>query len=146
MMLRKSVYIVLIVISLAAVRLIGGHLFYDPLIDFFHIPDYQNYPLPEIEFWKFSGTMVLRYGVNTILTLMLVHVIFQKKDLIWLTGAILGMVWIILFPLFLWGAWHAEPEQYRYLFYVRRILIHPVLTLILIPALLYHEKGQKKEL
>ncbi len=145
-MIKKSIYIVLIVIALAGVRLIGGHLFYDPLIEFFHIPDYQNHLLPEIHFWKFSSAVLLRYGINMILTLMLVQVIFQKRDLVKLTVSILGIVFVVLFPLFLWGVWHAEPEQYRYLFYVRRILIHPVLTLILIPALIYHEKGQKNEL
>lgn len=145
-MIKKSIYIVLIVIALAGVRLIGGHLFYDPLIEFFHIPDYQNHPLPEIHFWKFSIAMLFRYGINTLLTLALVQVIFQKRDLVKLTASILGIVFMAIFPLFLWGVWYAEPEQYRYLFYVRRILIHPVLTLILIPALLYHEKGQKNEL
>jgi exosortase F-associated protein len=142
-MSKKGVYIVLIVLALASVRLIGGRVFYDPLIAFFHIPDYQNYPLPEIEFWKFIGALVLRYAINSILTLSLVYIIFRKYDLVKLTTIIYALVFVVLVPLFLWWAWHAEPNQYRYLFYVRRILIHPILTLILIPALLYHDKGQK---
>lgn len=142
-MTRKGAYIFLIIVGLVAVRLVGGRLFYDPLIAFFHVPNYQDFSLPEIEFWKFTGALILRYSMNAILTLGLVYVIFKKLDLVKLTAIIFTIIFVILVPVFLWWAWHAEPNQYRYLFYVRRILIHPVLTLILIPALLYHDKGQK---
>jgi exosortase F-associated protein len=143
-MKKRNVYIVFLIFALVGVRVVGAHIFYDPLIPFFHNSEYQLMAIPEIDEWKFAFSLLIRFLLNTGLTLLLVKVIFDKPELIKLTGVILGMVFLVLTPMFLWLVFNAEPEQYRYLFYIRRILIHPVLTLILIPAFLYHERASKK--
>ena len=140
----RNLYIVILISALVGVRVVGASVFYDPLISFFHNSEYQLMEIPELDSWKFISSLILRFVVNTGLTLLLVKVIFNKPGLLKLTGVILGMVFLVLAPVFLWLVFNAESEQYRYLFYIRRILMHPVLTLILIPAFLYHERASKK--
>ena len=143
-MQKRNLYIVILIIALVGVRVIGSRVFYDPLISFFHNSEYQLMEIPDLDFWKFILSLILRFLVNTGLTLFLVKVIFDKPGLVKLTAVILGLVFLVLTPVFLWLVFNADSEQYRYLFYIRRILIHPVLTLILIPAFLYHERASKK--
>lgn len=143
-MQKRTVYIVILIFALVAVRAIGAHVFYDPLIPFFHNPEYQLLEIPELNSLKFILSLVIRFLVNTGLTLLLVKAVFAKPGLVKLTAVILGIVFVVLTPIFLWLVFNAESEQYRYLFSIRRILIHPVLTLILIPAFLYHERASKK--
>lgn len=142
-MQKKGLYIGLLILALVSVRMVGSHIFYDPLIAFFHLADYQIQPLPEIESWKYSFSLFARFMVNTLITLALVKVIFNKPELVKLTFVILGIVFVLLAPTLIWLVNSADLDQYRYLFYIRRILIHPLLTLILIPAFLYNERVSK---
>jgi exosortase F-associated protein len=144
-MQKRVIYTVVFVFALVAVRMVGSQIFYDPLINFFHLPDYQNQPLPEIEGWKYSFSLFARFMLNTLITLGLVQSIFSKPDLVKLTFVLLGLVFVILAPILIWLVFNADFDQYRYLFYIRRILIHPILTLILIPAFLYNDRVSKKE-
>tara|TARA_R110002050_G_scaffold176775_1_gene309762 strand:+ start:23348 stop:23782 length:435 start_codon:yes stop_codon:yes gene_type:complete len=144
-MQKKGLYIGILIIALISVRMVGAAIFYDPLIAFFHLPDYQIQPLPQIAWGKYVFSLVLRYSVNTLITLGLVKVIFNKPELLKLTFYILGIVFLILSPVLIWLVFNADFDQYRYLFYIRRILIHPVLTLLLIPAFLYHQRANKSE-
>lgn len=140
----KAIYIVLIIVGLASVRFIGAFAFYDPLIAFFKSADYHSQMLPEISMPKFIGSMALRYAVNTILTLLLIYVTFQKIELVRVSVFIYILVFLLLMPALIALIYFASGDEFIYLFYVRRILIHPVLTLILLPAFLYHERQLKK--
>ena len=144
-MQKRVIYTVVFIFALVAVRMVGPHVFYDPLIDFFHLPNYQNQPLPDIEGWKYGFSLFARFSLNTLITLGLIKEIFNKSDLVKLTFILLGLVFVILAPILIWLVYNADFDQYRYLFYTRRILIHPILTLILIPAFLYNDRVSKKE-
>lgn len=122
--------------------MVGKDIFYDPLNAFFHIPDYQNHSLPDVVLWKFGISLFFRYVINTFLTLALVQVIFDNKDLLKFTLILYLGVFIVLIPVLLGLIANGEVDQYRYLFYTRRVLMHPILTLILIPAFLYNERSK----
>jgi exosortase F-associated protein len=141
---KKNAFIVLAIIGLIAVRLIGARVFYDPLIAFFHQADYQLQELPEIVYWKYMVSLFIRFAINTTLTLILVKLIFDNNDLTKLTLVILALAIAIFVPVLLYFMNNGDFNNYHYLFYVRRMLIHPVLTLILIPAFLYHQRSFKK--
>lgn len=140
---RRTLITVIAVIGLVSVRLMAPHIFYDPLIHFFHQLDYQVTDLPEVNKFKFTFSLLLRFLLNTALTLVIVNEVFQKKDLLRLTIAILTITFVVLTPILLVLIHNGNQEHYQYLFYVRRLLIHPVLTLILIPAYLYHQRTFK---
>jgi len=139
-MKNRVLVIVLIIAGFISVRIFGSKLFYDPLIDFFHHSDYSKLQLPEMNMWKYAGSLMLRFLANSILTMALVQVLFNSISLVKLTATILVGVFIILTPVLILLIVNSDSEQYRYLFYVRRILIHPVITLVLIPALFYNQR------
>lgn len=141
--MKKGFLIALLIIGFILVRLVGKSLFYDPLIAFFHEADYSVHSLPEIELGKYLFSLIARYALNTGLTIGLVYVVFKKTELIKFTAVLYSIVFVILVPVLLWYVFNAEKSQYQFLFYIRRMLIHPVLTLIYIPALLYNEHTLK---
>lgn len=141
--MKKWVYIVLTIGGFIMVRMVGKTVFYDPLISFFHEPEYSLLPLPEIGLLKYVLSLFLRYLTNLSLTIALVYLIFQKVELVKFTMVLYGVVFMLLTPVLILLIINAENSQYQFLFYVRRMLMHPVLTLIYIPALLYHEHSQK---
>lgn len=141
--MKKGIYIAILIIGFVAVRIIGKGVFYDPLNAFFHIPDYQNHPMPDVEIWKYGMSLLFRYSINTVLTLALVKVIFDNRDLLKLTLVLYFGLFLLLIPVLLWLISNGEVDQYRYLFYIRRVLMHPILTLILIPAFLFNERSTR---
>ncbi|MGB0806453.1 MAG: exosortase F system-associated membrane protein [Salibacteraceae bacterium] len=141
---KSSLITILAVFGLVAVRIVGSNIFYDPLIEFFHHGDYQLNDLPPIVYWKFTFSLFIRFIINSALTLVIVKSVFDNVGLLKLTAVILGLTFIIFTPILLALTVNGNSEYYQYLFYVRRILIHPVLTLILIPAYLYHQRSLKK--
>jgi len=143
--MKKGFLITLLIIGFILVRVVGKSIFYDPLIAFFHESDFSLHPLPEIEMGKYLISLIGRYALNTGLTIAMVYVVFKKTELIKFTAILYAIVFVVLVPVLLWYVFNAEKSQYQFLFYVRRMLIHPVLTLIYIPALLYHEHTLKLE-
>jgi exosortase F-associated protein len=142
-MSKKTIVVIFAILGLVAVRVMGTRLFYDPLIPFFHQGDYHLQDLPEIVYWKFLGSLFFRFSVNTFFTLIIVNTVFKKVDLLKLTALIFGLTFMLLAPILLILVWKGGAENYQFLFYTRRILIHPVLTLILIPAYIYHQRNLK---
>ena len=142
-MQKKTIYIILLIGALILVRFVAPSLFYDPLIDFFHQSDYQYKLLPEIIYWKFLISLFFRFGLNVIFTILLVKVIFNDTDLLKLTAIIFCVLFVLLTPALVVFMMNGHSEWYQYLFYIRRMLIHPVLTLILVPAYLYQQRSLK---
>ena len=143
--MKKIAGISILIAALVSVRVLEAYLFYDPLQQFFHQPDYFIQDLPELQWFKFVGATLFRYGVNGIISLGIVELLFQKKDLTYFAGVVIGMLFLVLFPVFVGLILDGDPDRYQFLFYVRRILIHPVMALLLIPAIWYNEKFQKSE-
>ena len=143
--MKKGILITLLIIAFVLVRVVGKSIFYDPLIAFFHEPDYSIHTLPQIELGKYLISLLARYAVNTGLTLALVYVIFQKIELVKFSAILYALVFLVLTPILLCFILNADKSQYQFLFYVRRMLIHPVLTLIYIPALVYHDHTLKMD-
>jgi len=140
---KNSIITVVAVLGLIAVRVVGSTLFYDPLIEFFHHGDYQLNALPTMDYGKFLFSLFSRFLINSLLTLVIVKSVFDSHGLIKLTTVILGLTFLLLTPILIVLMSNGNSDYYQYLFYVRRILIHPVLTLILIPAYLYHQRSLK---
>lgn len=143
--MKKGILIALIVLGFILVRVVGKSIFYDPLIAFFHESNYSLHSLPPIEIGKYLISLITRYAFNLGLTLALVYVVFRKTELLKFTVVLYSLVFVVLAPILVWYLFNGAKEQYQFLFYIRRMLIHPVLTLIYIPALLYHEHSLKLE-
>ena len=148
--ITKSIVVVFLVGILMLIRGFEEALFYDPLTPFFK--SIQNYnSLPEFETLKLLVNVVMRFLLNTAVSLGVLWVIFQNKDVIKFSGLLYSVLFVVLFVVFCYllvsksapiGSMDkaSETNNFMGLFYVRRFLIQPLFLLILIPAFYFQNK------
>lgn len=141
--MKKGVTILLVfvlLIGLVAVRYFQNTLFYDPLLEFFN-SEYVASQLPELEFGKLVSSLLFRYMLNMLLSLGIIWVVFRSKEVLRLS-ILVYVIFLILFGgIFTFLLLQYQPGQYLPLFYVRRLLIQPILLLLLIPAFYFYRKN-----
>ena len=138
----KLIIAVAIVFCFAVIRAFENQLFYDPFLDYFD-GDFKNLPFPEVKTFTLFLNLLLRYVLNTILSLALIYVLFQDRDMlqfslllyVFFAVILLGMFFVVL-ECFAEGNW--------LLFYVRRFIIQPIFVLLFIPAFYYQQQNLKK--
>ena len=150
--ITKTILVVFLVSILVLVRGFEETLFYDPLIPFFKsVQDYGS--LPQFETLKLLINVVMRFLLNTLVSLGVLWVLFLDKDVIKLSGLLYSVLFVVLFGVF----WHllvsksiavgsidkvSETDNFMSLFYVRRFLIQPIFLLILIPAFYFQNNKE----
>jgi len=138
----KIIGSIVIVLCFAMIRLFEYKLFYDPFWNYFQ-NDFLNSPYPIVETGKLFFGMVFRYFLNSVLSLILIYILFQNREILKFSMilyvlfliVLLGMFFIIL-KFFPDGAW--------LLFYVRRFIIQPLFVLLFIPGFYYQLQYSKK--
>jgi exosortase F-associated protein len=115
-----------------------SNLFYDPYISFFK-NDYLYNSAPEFESFKLIAFAVLRYLLNTIISLAILYVFFKDKDIVKFSAIVYGIAFIILIFMYLYFVFNPKQETYYLLFNVRRFLIQPIILILLLPAFYYHK-------
>jgi exosortase F-associated protein len=143
--LKKNLFqisiIILVVAGFASLRFYQEQIFNDPFIPYFK-SNYHTNSYPNIEFFSFYGSMLIRYSLNTFLSLLVIYTLFNSKlilNFVFILYAILGCV---LFILLVWEIHFAEIKSNFLLFYIRRFLIQPIFLLLFIPALYFQRKSQ----
>lgn len=135
----RLVLIVSFLILLVAIRAFESTLFYDPFLSFFKL-DYQNKPLPAYnDFHLFIG-IVFRYGLNTLMSLVLIYLFFKEKKLVVFSAWLYIFFFILLSSLFFGLLYLESNPDYLVLFYVRRFLIQPLFLPLFIAAFYYQKK------
>ncbi len=140
--IAKIIMALCLVGILVLVRAFEEALFYDPLTLFFKSIQGQS-SLPEFEMLKLLLNVVLRFLLNTLVSLGVLWVIFQNKDIIKLSGLMYGVLFVTFFASFCYllvSKSASNTDNFLSLFYVRRFLIHPILLLVLIPAFYFQKK------
>jgi len=129
----KVALITLLVALLVAVRAFEDQIFYDPFSAYFK-NDYLDLAFPPYDGWTLLLSMVLRFLVNTIVSLMIIYVLFKDKNLVQFTAVLYVFLGIaLLFAFF--GLLHFSDSHNNFiLFYVRRFLIQPLFLLVFVPA------------
>ena len=150
--ITKTIIVVFLVGILVLIRGFEEALFYDPLTPFFKsIQSYES--LPQFDTLKLLGNVVMRFLLNTSVSLGILWTLFQNKDVIKLSGLLYSAMFVVLFAVFCYlvlsksatnGSLEkiSETDNFMGLFYVRRFLIQPLLLLILIPAFYFQNKKQ----
>lgn len=124
---------------LVLVRLFEADLFYDPLLSFFK-QDYLYNKVPDVEFGKLMLHTAFRFGINTLISLLILYVAFRDKGIVKFSSVLYLISFVILFSWMAWLVANASPQSnYNILFYVRRFLIQPLFVLLLLPAFYYHK-------
>jgi exosortase F-associated protein len=141
--MNKSIRIILIIISvvgLILVRQFAANLFYDPLIEFFKT-DHTTHPLPEMMKGKLFINVSIRYVINSIISVLILWIIFRNGNIVRLSALIFGALFIMFMTAFVILVFTSEAGDHMALFYVRRFLIQPLFLLLLLPAFYFHKRS-----
>jgi exosortase F-associated protein len=135
----KIIMISFLVILLALVRYFENQLFYDPLIKFYEA-DYLQDTIPYFETGKMFFNVLLRYSLNSIISLGILYVTFFDRKILEFSVYLYSIFFVICFTVFVFLIFEIESEHFLAIFYVRRFLIHPIFVLILMPAFYYYRR------
>lgn len=132
----------LIVLGFALVRMFELQLFYDPFLNYFQ-NDFKNLPYPQVDKLKLFCSLFFRYILNSILSLILIYVLFQNRDFLKFSALLYSLFLLILLIAF-FIVLDFFPTASWLLFYVRRFIIQPILILLFIPGFYYQLQNSKK--
>ncbi|MCZ8228107.1 exosortase F system-associated protein [Flavobacterium sp.] len=138
----KIVLGLLVIFLFALIREYETQLFYDPFLSFFK-GDYANSPLPKYDSFCLFFGLLFRYGLNSLLSLALLYVLFKDLDMVQFSG-ILFVVFFVLLVVVLFCLLSFQNQNYLLLFYVRRFLIQPIFILLFIPGFYYQKMKSNK--
>jgi len=126
---------------LILVRVFEDQLFYDPFLAFFE-NDYLYLDSPRRETFKLTMFTVLRYVINTVISLAILFIVFKDKGIVKFSILIYTLSLIILILMFLYFVINPRQEDYYLFFNIRRFLIQPIILLLLIPAFFYYKQHE----
>lgn len=124
------------------VRAFESKLFYDPLVAYFK-NDYLYTYIYNIDVWRLIINMFFRYTINSLISLGLIWVLFERKDYLKFSGFFLMLAFMILIIVFVLILRDDFESGYLLPFYIRRFIIHPLFLLLLLPAF-YYQKLSKR--
>ena len=138
----KIIITILIIVCFSLVRGFEKQLFYDPFLAYFET-DFNDLPFPELNTFHFFLALLFRYGVNTILSLLLIYTLFQNVQILKFSIVLYLILLIVFFAVFFLILNYYSNGNWL-LFYVRRFIIQPMLVLLFIPAFHYQQQSLKK--
>ena len=130
-------------LALVLVRAFQDDLFYDPFIEYFR-NEYLYGTIPVFSGSKLLLDMIFRYGLNTLISLVIIYVAFQNKDFLIFSIKFYSVAFILLSITFFIILKGELADGYLFAFYIRRFLIHPLFVLILLPAFYYKQSTVKE--
>ncbi|WP_424495242.1 exosortase F system-associated membrane protein [Salinimicrobium sp. GXAS 041] len=133
--------VAVLVLLLVLVRLFEEVLFYDPFMYFFQGCISEN---PELFRGHWYANVALRFVANTLISLAVIYVVFEKKSSVKFAALLYTLLFIVLFPLFIFLMERVEENDYLAVFYVRRFLVQPILLLLLLPAFYYQRLKDRR--
>ncbi|MCA0132987.1 exosortase F system-associated membrane protein [Winogradskyella alexanderae] len=127
-----------LILLLVLVRAFEDVLFYDPYLAFFE-NDYLYMDSPRREVAKLVFYTSLRFGINTVISLAFLYVVFKDKGMIKFSVMLYGLAYFALLIPFLYFVINPKQEDYYLFFNIRRFLIQPLLLILLLPAFYYYK-------
>ena len=130
----------MLVLLLVLIRTYEDRMFYDPFLNYFKT-DYYNLPLPELNNIQLFFGLVLRYFLNSSLSLAIIYVLFKDFEAVKF-ASILYLIFfmLLILALFLVLSFFGETNKMT-LFYIRRFLIQPIFLLLFLPAFYYQKQN-----
>ena len=134
----RIIIMLLLFFVLVLVRAFEQHLFYDPFIEYFK-NDYLYDPIPVFSGSKLLVSLVFRYGLNTMISLVIIYIAFQNRNFVLFSVKFYLLAFAILSITFFIILKGELAHGYLFAFYIRRFLIHPLFVLLLLPAFYYKQ-------
>ena len=136
----RIVLAMMLVLLLVLIRTYEDSMFYDPFLNYFKT-DYYNLPLPELNNIQLFFGLVLRYFLNSSLSLAIIYVLFKDIEAVKF-ASILYLIFftLLILALFLVLYFFGETNKMT-LFYIRRFLIQPIFLLLFLTAFYYQKQN-----
>ena len=138
----KIVLALVLFLLLFVVRSYESQLFYDPLLEYFK-NDYLYKYIYDIDIWRLTVNLLYRYVLNSLISLSIIWVLFEKKSYIKFSGFFYMLAFMILIVVFVLLLRVDFESGYLLPFYIRRFIIHPLFLLLLLPAFYYQKLSNK---
>ncbi|PQJ69362.1 MULTISPECIES: exosortase F system-associated membrane protein [Polaribacter] len=138
----KIALVLILFLLLFVVRSVSSELFYDPLVVYFK-NDYLYKSVYNVDIWRLTVNMFYRYLLNSIISLSLIWVLFERKDYLKFSSFFLMIAFMILIVVFVFLIRDNFQSGYLLPFYIRRFIIHPIFLLILLPAFYYQKLSNR---
>jgi exosortase F-associated protein len=123
---------------LILIRLFEDVLFYDPYLTFFQ-NDYLYIDSPRREIAKLVGFTTLRYALNSTISLAILFLVFNDKNIVKFSLFIYAIAFLALLAFYLYFVINPKQEDYYLFFNIRRFLIQPIFLILLLPAFYYYK-------
>jgi exosortase F-associated protein len=140
----STVFVILLLAGIVAIRFFQQDLFYDPFDEYFHT-NFQALPFPEVDLWKWMFSNSIRFLLNSSMSIGIIWFLYKSaafvKAGLWVYGFAFIILTIAILILLQLDATLAKMA----LFYTRRFLIHPLLLFILVAGC-YYLKSRKVQL
>lgn len=128
-----------LVFLLVLIRSFEDALFYDPFLDYFK-SDYTNKTLPVVNHWFLFLGLTFRYFLNTVISLLIIVVVFQDFELTKFAGFLYLLFFsILMLSFFVVLQYYGETNKMT-LFYIRRFLIQPLFLILFLSAFFYQKQ------
>lgn len=132
-------FIVVILLSLVAIRMYEDVIFYDPFLDYFKA-NYTSLPLPNYNPVKLFFSLGFRFYLNSMLSLGLLYLLFKDAKIIKFSTFLYVFFGSILMVAFFFMLKVGGAENKMALFYIRRFIIQPIFVILFIPAFYYQKR------
>ena len=136
---KRLVIIGFLIILMMLVRGFDTKIFYDPFIAYFR-SDYLNSTIPGFNSIKLFFSLFLRYSINALISLAIIYIAFQKRELVIFSIKFYVIAFVVLSIVYYFLLRAGMANGYLFTFYVRRFLTHPIFILILLPAFYYQQR------
>ena len=133
--------LLVLILLLIGIRAYEEKLFYDPFLTYFK-GDYMILEFPKFNSFRLFLNLSLRYFLNTLLSLMIIYVLFLDFRFIKFTSILYTLLFFVLIIAFFTILFFFDRESNFVLFYIRRFLIQPLFLLLFIPAFFYQKHNK----
>lgn len=137
-------FVILGIAGLIGVRVMEDKIFYDPFLAFFKTSDKADH-FPDFEWMKLVVSHLFRFLLNLFFSAIIIHFIFRKKQWTIQGIALMVLVFIITFPIYLYCIYSEFEVGYLFSFYMRRFVIQPLILLLIIPMFYYRKQILQKQ-
>ena len=119
-------------------RVFEGSL-YEPFRNFYNAPN-SGLKISEVNFLSYAFGLILRFILNSAISLLGVYLIFRSKNYSLWAARTLIVTGLLLIPLYVWMCYSDFPLGATFAYNVRRILVFPIVFLVLLGSFYYDSK------
>ncbi|MBS1548667.1 MAG: exosortase F system-associated protein [Bacteroidetes bacterium] len=133
--------VVIGVLGLIGIRVVEDRIFYDPFLNYFHESN-ANTEFPAFSWFQLILSHLGRFVLNLLFSLVIVQSLFRNIQ--WTLQALIMivLVFVITLPVYLVCVYHQFEIGYLFSFYVRRLVIQPLIVLLIVPMFYYRRQKQ----